>query len=529
MATQPASEYVETMEKEKISIEASPSTKGSLSIDEAILVEAEPSRAIISRFGPLGPFLAKLFELGVEARGVERVPENMRDSTYFWNNIFMWWSVNTVLTTVSIGVIAEPAFGLPLPIASATILCFGALATCSVSFIATLGPKTGLRTMVISRFSSGYIGCIIYSILNIITELGFSVLCVVLGGQALAAVNPGTLPLGAGVVIIGVLSLIPCFIGYDMIHKSERYAWIPVTFVMLCLWGLGAKAGFDVSAERQLQATGRSLSADVLSFGGIVFGSFNGWSVVAADYNCRMPANVSPWKIFAMTFAGLYIPICMVEILGAALTSISDTAYVNAYTDGGTGGLVAQVLSPWKGGGKFLLVILALSNLLNNVINTYSAGLSIQALGRPFAKVPRFFWTLVCFAAYTIAGVVGREHFSAILTNFLSILGYWTGWFAVIVAEEHVIFRRKGGRLGGYNLADWDSPKKLPIGIAGLLAVGFGVAGAAVGMSEVWYTGPLGKKAGGLFGTDLGFELAAGFAAVTYPPLRWLEIHFTGR
>lgn len=104
-------------------------------------------------------------------------------------------------------------------------------------------------------------------------------LCVVLGGQALVAVNPGTLPLGAGIVIVGVLSLIPCFIGYDMIHKSERYAWIPLTIVMLCLWGLGAKAGFDVAGEKARQDTGRSLSADVLSFGGIVFGSFSGVSV----------------------------------------------------------------------------------------------------------------------------------------------------------------------------------------------------------------------------------------------------------
>lgn len=47
----------------------------------------------------------------------------------------------------------------------------------------------------------------------------------------------------------------------------------------------------------------------------------------------------------------------------------------------------------------------------------------------------------------------------------------------------------------------------MPIGIANLLANGFGVAGAVVGMAEVWYTGPLGKKAGGMFGTDLGFEV----------------------
>ena len=49
------------------------------------------------------------------------------------------------------------------------------------------------------------------------------------------------------------------------------------------------------------------------------------------------------------------------EILGAALMTITNQAYVDAYTDGSTGGLVAQVLSPWGGFGKFLLVLLGLS------------------------------------------------------------------------------------------------------------------------------------------------------------------------
>ena len=96
----------------------------------------------------------------------------------------------------------------------------------------------------------------------------------------------------------------------------------------------------------------------------------------------------------------------------------------------------------------------------NNIPNTYSAGLSIQALGRPFALVPRFFWTFLAFVVYTVAGVAGREHFSAILSNFLSILSYWTAFFIVIVAEEHFIFRRENGPLGGYNLDDYDTPSK---------------------------------------------------------------------
>ena len=66
--------------------------------------------------------------------------------------------------------------------------------------------------------------------------------------------------------------------GYDLVHHYERYAWIIISIVMLFLWGLGGKAGYDINAQKPLEDTGRNLSADVLSFGGIVFGSFTGVS-----------------------------------------------------------------------------------------------------------------------------------------------------------------------------------------------------------------------------------------------------------
>lgn len=50
-------------------------------------------------------------------------------------------------------------------------------------------------------------------------------------------------------------------------------------------------------------------------------------------------------------------------------------------------------------------------------------------------------------------------------------------------------------------------PYRLPIGIAGLLAAFSGIAGAVVGMSQVWYTGPIGKMVGATHGADLGFEV----------------------
>ncbi|KAH9929685.1 cytosine-purine permease [Fomitopsis serialis] len=469
--------------------------------DAVATAEHAPEVVIVKRYGRLGPILERMFAHGVEARGVERVPEDERSSKNQYNN-----SVNTVLTTIPIGVLAQEYYTLTLPHAIATIMCFGALGALTVAFISTLGPRTGLRTMMIARYSSGYIGGIIYSVLNLLTQLGFSVTAVILGGETLASINPGTLPLVVGIIIVAICSLVPCFIGYEMVHIYERYAWMVMTIVMLFLWGLGGRAGFDINAQKPLEATGRALSGDILSFGGIIFGSFSGWAPVAADYNCRLP------------------------ILGAALMTISDPAFADVIVAGDTGGLLAQVLSPWKGGGKFVLVLLAFSVVANNIPNTYSAGISAQALGRPFAMVPRFVWVFLAFVTYTVAGVAGREHFSEILSNFLSILSYWTAFFIVIVAEEHFIFRRKNGPLGGYNLEDYDTPSKLPIGVAGVLAGCFGVAGAVVGMSEVWYTGPLGMDAGADgYGADLGFELAAAFAAVMFPPLRWLEIRLTGR
>jgi len=94
-----------------------------------------------------------------------------------------------VFDTIPIGVIAQSTFTLTFTYvtrghgitntlilsrdAVVTILCFGALGGVATAFIATLGPLTGLRTMVIARFSSGYFGGTIYSVLNILTQCDY--------------------------------------------------------------------------------------------------------------------------------------------------------------------------------------------------------------------------------------------------------------------------------------------------------------------------------------------------------------------
>lgn len=54
----------------------------------------------------------------------------------------------------------------------------------------------------------------------------------------------------------------------------------------------------------------------------------------------------------------------------------SKTTWGDMYAENGLGGLLGAPLSPMKGFGSFLLVILALSIVANSIPNSYSFALS---------------------------------------------------------------------------------------------------------------------------------------------------------
>lgn len=49
------------------------------------LPERSPETAIVKRYGRFGPILERIFASGVEARGVERVPEDERSMKNMYN------------------------------------------------------------------------------------------------------------------------------------------------------------------------------------------------------------------------------------------------------------------------------------------------------------------------------------------------------------------------------------------------------------------------------------------------------------
>jgi len=180
------------------------------------------------------------------------------------------------------------------------------------------------------------------------------------------------------------------------------------------------------------------------------------------------------------------------------------------------------MLSPVGGFGKFLMVLLSLSVMGNIAATFYSISLNFQIMFPFLVRVPRYIFSVIGTAIVIPLAIAGAHRFFDTLSNFLGIIGYWSGAYSIILTTEHFLFR--SGNTANYDIAVWNKPRKLPVGLAAFLslAIGFGVAVPA--MDQVWYTGPIAKKTG-----DLGFELAFLAGLFVYPPLRWLEISLCGR
>jgi purine-cytosine permease-like protein len=95
--------------------------------------------------------------------------------------------------------------------------------------------------MIISRYSWGYYGASIMSIMNIFAAIGWSAINSITGAQTLCVVFNNLLPASVGIIIISILSMVVSFVGYKWIHIYERYSWIPVFIAYCILAGVGAK------------------------------------------------------------------------------------------------------------------------------------------------------------------------------------------------------------------------------------------------------------------------------------------------
>lgn len=370
-------------------------------------------------------------------------------------------------------------------------------------------------------------------LLNAATVTGFSVIAAVVGGQSLSAVSDGDLSWNVGIAITCVVALILSFFGYRILHLYERWSWIPVLIAIVIAVGCGGNKLF-MQAE-----TAPPKASTILSYGCLIAGFIIPFGGTVSDVSVYispeapryMPSNpgdshslliIHRWKTFTYVYAGMAIPSILLLILGAAIGGAvpSVPEWSAAYDKNSVGGILAEMLAPAGGFGKFVVVILALSVIGNIAISMYSISLNIQMFAPFLKEVPRSIFSIITTAVLIPVSIKAAESFFDSLENFLGIISYWSASFVAVMIVEFVWFRKMD--YSTYDHEVWNIGSKLPPGIAAISAGICSFALVVPSMAEVWYTGPIAKTTG-----DIGFEGAFVLSAILYVPFRSLEIKLT--
>ncbi|KAK4973207.1 hypothetical protein LTR28_011779 [Elasticomyces elasticus] len=232
-------------------------------------------------------------KVGAEENGIERIPEELRTDQNPRDLFTLWTSANVGTATMAFGTLGPAIFSLGWWDSFCCLLFFNLIGALPPALMATLGPKLGLRTMTVQRYSFGWWPAKFFAVINLLNQIGWGMVNTIAGADILYDVGGGRLPASVAVLIIGLVALTVGLFGYGLVHKYERVSWIVMLVCLIIVAGFGAKHFVNSP-----MGTGPNEISGVLGFGTAIIGFQIAWAPIAADYAVYMRSNTKPWKIF---------------------------------------------------------------------------------------------------------------------------------------------------------------------------------------------------------------------------------------
>lgn len=292
---------------------------GSSSTQKSLELQPESSRDFTkpSFFTYLAKFSQKLDSLGVETRGIERIPPYERSTNrtkQLISVIGLWLSACGGLSSMSSFYLGPLLFelGLRNTLISGLI---GELLGCAIAaYCSLMGPRSGCRQMVGARFLFGWWFVKLVALVGIIGVMGWSIVNCVVGGQILTSVSDNKIPLWAGIVIIAGISLIVAIGGIKQLLRVETLLSLPVNGAFLLLY-VCASQKFEYLTLDDAISDGPTIKGNWLSFFSLCYSVTSTWGTIASDYYILFPENTPDWEVFTITFSVLPFQLHLLVLL----------------------------------------------------------------------------------------------------------------------------------------------------------------------------------------------------------------------
>ena len=403
-----------------------------------------------------------------------------------------WFSLNLSTLNISVGMTGPRYFVLSLKDASLIAVVAITLASIPVGLVASMGPKSGLRTTTINRFIVGWYPAKMMSIVYAMMIMGYNTLDIIAAGNLLSALSPNISAAPTlATTFLGAFAVIIAACGGKILHLFERWVWWPQLIVVAMLVGAMIPRLKAANFDPDTATSSISIGAGI-GFFSIVFASVVTYSSIAADFFADWPEDTHWWVTSIGTVGGLWFSYMIAIGLGIAMGSGADCipSWATAYKLS-PAALVVAVTALMGNVGKLCSVVLTVGNLAAAVAGIYSQSLALQNIDSLLARVPRVTWTMLSGSLVILCAVSGQKAFATCLQSFVTVVGCLTTVWLTVLGVELILH-------GGcrYSWSRWDDKVAMPPGLAALLAHCLGFSVAVLSMAQPWYVGPIAALAG---------------------------------
>jgi NCS1 family nucleobase:cation symporter-1 len=435
--------------------------------------------------------------IAVEPGGAEFIPLNERHGRplqLFWT----WTSPNMEFATVFVGLLGI-LLGLSFWETFLAIVIGTALGSITQGILSASGPQYGVPQMVLSRRGFGYWGNALPAGINsVVAGIGWFAVNSVSGALALNALTH--LPEVLCLLIVVALQLAVAFLGHNLIHAFERYAFpvLVIIFLIASAWTL---------SKAHPGATHQTIPGAFLIELGATFGYAVGWNPYASDYTRYFKPDADKKAIAFWAGLGLLLSCVLLETVGAAAGTIAGVVSNANPTAGWTG-----IFPTWL--RDLTLLAIVIGGIAANALNIYSGAISFTAIGFKLPLAARRAIVALGFGAIGFfVGWAGLHNAGSDYNNFLLIIAYWIApWLAVVFCDMYLRRRQDPAQierlLFNRKYTNWAGPVAMVVG-----------AGISIWLfsNQTKYIGLVPKHAPGT--GDLTFEVGFVLTAVIY--LTW--------
>jgi purine-cytosine permease-like protein len=438
---------------------------------------------------------------GVEVRSIDYVPLQERHGKV-WSQGPLWFMSNAQIATLAVGTFSAVGGG-NLFWSLIAIVAGALLGTFFMAFHAAQGPQLGLPQMIQSRPQFGYVGALLVWLFAYLQYAGFNIFNTILAGDALHVTVHG--PAKLWIVIATALAAVIALIGYDLIHRVER--WLTAGF--LVVFGILTIAVFLLPYPPGSFDVGAFKATPFLIQFGAVAGYQISWAIYVSDYSRYLPPTVGIRRTFLWTYGGSALGGIWLMCLGAALAAWAGDGFDTITSLLHAGDRV------FTGFGDVVLVYAMLGLVSVTALNMYGGSLTLISAADSIRQVRPTTTTRVVTIGVTAvlslvpALLIGPDF----LTNFedflLLVLYLFVPWTAVNLVDYYIV------RRGHYAIAEIFNPHGMygRWGWRGIVSYLVGFAAMLPFLSTSKYTGFV---ASALNGADISFFIGLPVAGILY-------------